>query len=116
VALLYAHAVIKLINKKSRIIALFAAPGKIAFSLYILQSIAMALLLRQWNQDFHLTAHRIDYVLIALAFTFIQVGLAHIYLRYYNQGPLEYLWRKAYQRTYFIKVESLNSESPSKQP
>ncbi len=106
VALLYAHAVIRLVKNKSRFITLFSAPGKIAFSLYIFQSVSMALLLRLWNQDFHLTAHRIDYVMIALAFTFVQMALSHLYLRYFSQGPLEYIWRKAYQ-------SSLNKNKPN---
>lgn len=99
VALLYAHFVIRLINNKNNIIKLFTAPGKLAFSLYILQSITMAIILRFWHQDFHLTAHRIDYVLIAAAYTLIQIALAHWYLRYFNQGPLEYIWRKAYRHS-----------------
>jgi len=97
VALLYAHIVIALLKNKTTFISLLSAPGKIAFSLYIFQSIAMAILLRFWHQDFHLTAQRIDYVVIALIFTLIQIALAHWYLRYFTQGPLEYIWRKAYR-------------------
>lgn len=111
VALLYAHVVIRLIQKKCRFIRLFSAPGKIAFSLYIFQSICMALLLRAWQQDFHLTAHRIDYVMIALAFTFVQIILAHLYLHFFRQGPLEYIWRKAYQRSLTKKKEELGINS-----
>lgn len=111
VALLYAHVVIKLIKNKSRFITLFSAPGKVAFSLYIFQSICMALLLRLWQQDFHLTAHRIDYFMIALAFTFVQIGLAHLYLRYFSQGPLEYIWRKAYQGSLNKNKDNLDTNS-----
>jgi len=110
VALLYAHIIIRLTKKKSRFIALYAAPGKIAFSLYIFQSIFMALLLRTWQQDFHLTAHRIDYVMIALTFTLVQIGLAHLYLRYFSQGPLEYIWRKAYQRSLKKNEDNLDTD------
>ncbi|KGJ92990.1 DUF418 domain-containing protein [Colwellia psychrerythraea] len=111
VALLYAHVVIRLIKNKGRFITLFSAPGKIAFSLYIFQSIFMGLLLRWWQQDFHLTAHRIDYVMIALAFTFVQIALAHLYLHFFKQGPLEYIWRKAYQRSLTQKKEKLGTNS-----
>lgn len=111
VALLYAHAVIKLIKNKFRFIRIFSAPGKIAFSLYIFQSVSMLFLLRVWNQDFHLTAHRIDYVMIALAFTFIQIGLAHLYLRYFRQGPLEYIWRQAYQGSLRKNEKSLSTDN-----
>jgi uncharacterized protein len=99
VALLYAHITIKLVKNESIIINIFSAPGKFAFSLYILQSITMAILLRFVIPELHLTAHRLDYVLIAVVFTLIQIALAHWYLRYFNQGPLEYIWRLAYQRS-----------------
>ncbi|WP_019025922.1 DUF418 domain-containing protein [Colwellia piezophila] len=105
VALLYAHIVVRVVNNQHSFIKLFAAPGKLALSLYIFQSITMAVLLRIWNQDFHLTAHRLDYVLIALVFTVLQIGLAHWYLRYFSQGPLEYIWRKAYWRS-FTKAQT----------
>jgi uncharacterized protein len=100
VGLLYAHLVIKLANNRNRCIKVFVAPGKLAFSLYILQSIVMAVLLRAWNQDFHLTAQRLDYVLIALLFSLFQIGIAHWYLKHFNQGPLEFIWRCAYLRSF----------------
>ena len=100
VALLYAHIIITLVNNRNRFINTFSAPGKLALTLYILQSISMAMLLRFSNQEFHLTAERLDYVLIALVFTLVQLGLAHWYLRYFTQGPLEYLWREVYWRSF----------------
>ncbi|CCN46517.1 conserved hypothetical protein [Vibrio nigripulchritudo MADA3029] len=99
VALIYAHIVVKLVANGSRIINLFAAPGKLAFSLYISQSIVGAIVLRWMFPEFHLTSTQIDYVYIALAYSAIQIVLAHVYLRFFKQGPLEYIWRKAYTRT-----------------
>jgi uncharacterized protein len=107
VSLLYVHLIIKLTNNRSRFIKIFIAPGKLAFSLYILQSVAMACLLRIWNQDFHLTAQRFDYLLIALLFSLIQIGIAHWYLHYFNQGPLEFIWRRAYLRSFNKKNKTL---------
>jgi uncharacterized protein len=98
VALLYAHCVVRLLKNKKKFVTVFSAPGKIAFSLYIFQSIVMAIVLRYIFPALHLTAQRIDYVVIAIVLTILQVALAHFYLRYFSQGPLEYLWRSAYQR------------------
>jgi len=99
VALVYAHIVIKLCQSKSPIINLLAATGKVAFSLYILQSIVMGILLRWLIPEFSLTATHLDYLLIVLAFTVIQIVIANLYLRKYEQGPLELLWRKLYNKT-----------------
>ncbi|MBU2893985.1 DUF418 domain-containing protein [Colwellia sp. D2M02] len=104
VALIYAHIVIKLSHHKNKIIAVLSNVGKVAFSLYILQSIAMAMLLRFWHQGFHLSAQRVDYVLIACGFTLIQILIAHYYLQYFKQGPLEYLWRKACQHSLYKRM------------
>ena len=96
VVLIYAHIVIKLVNKRNKILNLFKAPGKLAFSLYIFQSIFMAIFLRWIFPEFYKTATMLDYFLIAIAFSIFQVFISHLYLKYFNQGPLEYLWRKAY--------------------
>ncbi len=95
-SLLYAHLIIRIVKKTPQLLHVFAATGKIAFSLYILQSIAMAILLRWLIPDFNMTATQLDYFLIAVVFTGIQLILANVYLRYFTQGPLEVLWRKLY--------------------
>jgi len=100
VALLYAHIIIKLTQHGSFISNVFSPPGKLALSLYIFQSLAMAMVLRFLMADFHLTATRLDYIIIASVFTLIQLSLAHWYLRYFRQGPLEYLWRFACQHSH----------------
>ncbi|WP_104398507.1 DUF418 domain-containing protein [Vibrio penaeicida] len=99
VALIYAHAIVKLVANRNTVLQVFAAPGKLAFSLYISQSIVMAILLRWTFTEFHLTATRLDYILIALAYTVVQIVVAHLYLKVFKQGPLEYIWRKAYTRS-----------------
>ncbi|MFD2176555.1 DUF418 domain-containing protein [Veronia pacifica] len=106
IALIYADLVVKALKKNSRFLTLFASPGKIAFTLYISQSIIMAVLLRWVFPEFHLTASRLDYVSIAASFTVVQVLFAHIYLQYFNQGPLEALWRKAYLNSVMKKQQA----------
>lgn len=80
-------------------INLLAATGKVAFSLYILQSMVMGVLLRCLIPEFSLTASHLDYVFIALAYTIIQIVIANLYLRKFEQGPMEQLWRTLYNRS-----------------
>jgi uncharacterized protein len=99
VALVYAHLVVKLCQSKNALINVLATTGKVAFSLYILQSIAMGILLRWLIPEFNLSATHLDYLLIVLASTLIQIIIATLYLRKYEQGPLERLWRTLYTRS-----------------
>lgn len=104
VALLYAHIIVKLCNSAKPWLRYLVAPGKVAFSLYILQSVSMGILLRVVIPQFHLTATLFDYFIIVCGFTLIQIGLANVYLRFFDQGPLEYIWRKAYSRSVLRKT------------
>ncbi|AEP28991.1 DUF418 domain-containing protein [Brumicola nitratireducens] len=99
VALVYAHIVVKLCQSKSRIMSVLANTGKVAFSLYILQSIAMGILLRWLIPEFSLEATHLDYLLIVIAFTVIQIVIGQLYLYKFKQGPLELLWRSLYNRS-----------------
>jgi len=69
--------------------------------------VVMATVLRGIVPNFGLTATHIDYFLIALSFTVIQILIAHYYLFKYEQGPLEKLWRKLYSRTVDKKLRAL---------
>ncbi|MGO3301121.1 MAG: DUF418 domain-containing protein [Pseudoalteromonas sp.] len=41
-----------------------------------------------------MTFNRVDYFLVATIGVIVQLIGCHIYLRYFNQGPLEWCWRK----------------------
>ncbi|MGX9462317.1 DUF418 domain-containing protein [Shewanella sp. A14] len=92
-ALVYIHLICLLCKNDPNRLTPLQNVGKLAFSLYILQSIVGVLLLRyiapQWQQELD----RIGYVSIAIIYSIAQLILAHLYLRYLNQGPLEKLWR-----------------------
>jgi uncharacterized protein len=96
VALVYAHVAVKLCASKNIIMNILATTGKVAFSLYILQSIVMGVLLRWLLPEFSLSATQFDYLSIVLAFTIIQIIIASLYLDKFDQGPLESLWRRMY--------------------
>jgi uncharacterized protein len=106
VALLYAHIVVKICKSKGAIINALVSTGKVAFSLYILQSIVMGILLRWLIPEFSLTATQLDYLLLVLAYTGIQIVMANLYLRKYEQGPLELLWRTLYKRSIDKKLQA----------
>jgi uncharacterized protein len=114
VALVYAHIVVKLCQSKSAIMNILAATGKVAFSLYILQSIVMGILLRWVIPEFSLTATHIDYLLLTLAYTVIQIAIANLYLSKYEQGPLELLWRTLYNRSIDKKLQAQLIEQDSR--
>jgi uncharacterized protein len=98
VGLVYAHVIVKLCQTSGRFSQLLVVTAKMAFSLYTLQSVVMAILLSGIVPNFGLTATHINYCLIALSFTVIQILIANLYLFKYEQGPLEKRGRKLYRR------------------
>ncbi|QUN05084.1 DUF418 domain-containing protein [Shewanella yunxiaonensis] len=80
-------------NQPQRLTALQAV-GKIPLSLYILQSVVGVMLFRHVAPQLLLTLNFLDYLLLASIWSLIQLLLASAYLRYFKQGPLEWLWRK----------------------
>lgn len=72
--------------------------GKMAFTLYLSQSLVMVGLLRFVVPDWYLTLTKTDMALIAILGIVLQLLLARWYLQRFQQGPLETLWRKLSQR------------------
>lgn len=93
-ALIYIHILVKTCRNSSTILIPMQKIGKLSLSLYILQSICGVLLFRHFSPTLVNTLDRPDYMLIAIGFSIFQVILASVYLKYFNQGPLEILWRK----------------------
>lgn len=106
-SILYIHGVIYLLKNNHRWIEIFKAPGRMAFTLYIMQSVVLAVLLRWVFPEVHLTATMIDYFAMALGFILFQLVLANWYLSRFKQGPLEALWRKAYLASFAKKQAKL---------
>ena len=81
-------------KKKTRSILLFISPvGKMAFSNYILQSITGIVLF--YGIGFGLMEQFGQFVLTILAlviFSF-QIAFSTIWLKYFQFGPLEWIWR-----------------------
>jgi len=102
-SILYIHGVIYLLKNNHRWIEIFKAPGRMAFTLYIMQSVVLAVLLRWVFPEVHLTASMTDYLAMAVGMILFQLVFANWYLRQFKQGPLEALWRKAYLASFAKK-------------
>ncbi|TLX45727.1 hypothetical protein C1E24_17595 [Pseudoalteromonas phenolica] len=108
-SILYIHGVIYLLKNNHRWIEVFKAPGRMAFTLYIMQSVVLAILLRWVFPEVHLTASMTDYLAMAVGMILFQLAFANWYLRQFKQGPLEALWRKAYLAS-FAKKQAKRAE------
>jgi len=108
-SILYIHGVIYLLKNNHRWVEVFKAPGRMAFTLYIMQSVVLAVLLRWVFPEVHLTASMTDYLAMAVGFILFQLVFANWYLRQFKQGPLEALWRKAYLAS-FTKKQAKRAE------
>ncbi|GGP61806.1 DUF418 domain-containing protein [Shewanella saliphila] len=92
-ALVYIHIICLLCQNNSQRLTALQNVGKLAFSLYILQSIVGIILLRYLAPEWQQQLDRTGYMSIAVFYTIVQFLLAYGYLRYFKQGPLEKLWR-----------------------
>ncbi len=92
-ALIYIHIMVKLCQKNPKKLTALQNVGKLAFSLYILQSIVGVLVFRHLAPEWILSLDRGEYMVMALVYSVVQLLLASLYLRYFEQGPLEKLWR-----------------------
>jgi len=98
-ALIYIHIIVKFCQNSPHKLQLLQHVGRLAFSLYILQSIVGIALLRYIAPDWLLVLDRIGYLSIAIIYSVLQLLLANVYFRKFNQGPLETLWRYLVSRT-----------------
>lgn len=73
---------------------LFANAGRLALSNYIMQSLICVLLFYGYGFGYYAKFQPSDLILIAIAIFGVNLGLSSFYLKYYKQGPLEYVWRK----------------------
>ena len=98
-ALIYIHFICKFCQNSAYKLTLLQNVGRLAFSLYILQSIVGILLLRYIAPEWLYTLDRMGYMSIAIIYSVLQLALASLYLRKFKQGPLERLWRGLVSRT-----------------
>lgn len=97
VAVLYIHLIVKLCNNRAHVGTLIQQAGRLAFTLYISQTLMQLLLYKVLFPHWALSFNRIDYWLVATALVVVQLLFTALYSRFYTQGPLEFIWRKLTQ-------------------
>ena len=99
-ALLIWHLVVtnKLAEAKTWFVGAVKSVGKMAFTMYIFQSVVMTIIFRELFFEWALSFTLLDYFLTSLGFALVQLLFASLYLSFFKQGPLEFIWRLAVQR------------------
>lgn len=93
IILAVASRLIKIVFAKPTWLTVFQNVGKMAFTLYIFQSLTMTLLFRVVLADRFGEWHLDQLMAIAGVVTVIQIALANWWQKTRGQGPLEKLWR-----------------------
>ena len=113
-ALVYAHLLINIRHTSTWWYQSLINCGKVAFTLYLTQSIALAVLFRivmpAYFPNFIYSVTLLDLLLVTIAFTAVQVILANAITKRFNQGPFEALWRKMYLRSFHKKQKLKQDE------
>lgn len=78
-----------------KILSVLAPVGKMAFSNYILQSLVGNFVFLPPGLGYMGQIGPVYYTIFGIGFFIIQIILSTIWLKYYNFGPLEWLWRSA---------------------
>jgi uncharacterized protein len=78
-----------------KILSVLAPVGKMAFSNYILQSLAGNFVFLAPGLGYGGQVGPFWYTIFGVGFFIIQIILSTIWLKYFNYGPLEWLWRSA---------------------
>ena len=92
-ALIYIHLMVKLCRNAPHRLTVLQHVGKLAFSLYILQSLFGVAVFRYLAPELIEHLDRFAYMAIAVGFSVCQLTIATFYFTYFTQGPLEHLWR-----------------------
>ena len=78
-----------------KILSVLAPVGKMAFSNYIMHSLIGNFVFLGPGLGYSGTVGPVYYTLFGIAVFIVQIILSTIWLKYFNYGPLEWLWRSA---------------------
>lgn len=91
-ALSFASVLIK--HSDSRWLNQWVAPcGKMAFTLYISQTLLMVLLFRFVKPSWYASLERVELLAIVMSMMVLQMLFCRWYFSHFKQGPLEWCWR-----------------------
>lgn len=79
----------------AKALSILAPVGKMAFSNYLLQSIIGSIVFLGAGLDYMLEVGPVYFTIFGVLVFICQIGLSHWWLKYFNYGPVEYLWRSA---------------------
>ena len=76
---------------------ILAKAGRMAFSLYIMQSVICAVLFYGYGFDWFGKVSRSELWIFVLAIWAFQLMFVALWFKYFKRGPLELIWRKGYE-------------------
>jgi uncharacterized protein len=85
-------------SKMYKLMSVVAPVGKMAFSNYLFQSIIGSIVFLGAGFNFIGEVGPFYYTIFGLLVFLVQIFISHLWLRYFNYGPVEYLWRSATYR------------------
>ncbi len=93
-AILYIHLIVRFCRNRAYVGRLIQQAGRLAFTLYICQTLMQLLLYKVLYPQWVLSFNRLDYWIVATCLVVVQLLFTALHSRYYEQGPLEYVWRR----------------------
>ena len=83
--------------------------GRLALTLYLSQTLVMVLLFRVIKPEWFATLDRLQLLSIAIIMIGAQLLFSQLYTRYFQQGPVEWLWRRLSKRPEPYQTPEANS-------
>lgn len=83
--------------------------GRLALTLYLSQTLVMVLLFRVIKPEWFATLDRLQLLSIAIIMIGAQLLFSQLYTRYFQQGPMEWLWRRLSKRPEPVQASEANS-------
>lgn len=90
----YAAGVALICTRNHMFLTLLAAPGRLALTNYLAQSVLGVAIFYGLGLGLINRVNPVQFTAIGAAIFTFQVGLSHLWLAHFQQGPIEYLWRR----------------------
>ncbi|GAK14345.1 DUF418 domain-containing protein [Geomicrobium sp. JCM 19039] len=94
--LFYLSALVLLLTKESRqkMLQPIASVGRMALTNYLMQTLIFVIIFHGYGFGLFNQVGSFAGVILSVSVFIIQIGLSTLYLKKFNQGPMEWLWRK----------------------
>ena len=77
-----------------KVSTLFEKAGRLALTNYIIQSVICVLIFYGYGLGYYAQLKPTDLILLSIAIFSFNLVFSALYLKFYKQGPLEFVWRK----------------------